>query len=129
MWVNKILFQTVLDDNKRLSEDCNRLAAMNHRMAGSVSDARAQKAKDDISIDWMRHRINALEKERTTLVQKIAGVSLPTPEIVPTRPGTISELPTDFNSLVEHFEDVGDNDAQKLGIAHDEQGFLENRKS
>jgi hypothetical protein len=30
----------------------------------TIERARTQKAKDDISIDWLRHRVNALEKEK-----------------------------------------------------------------
>lgn len=122
MWVNKILFQTILDDNKKLQEavEFERIGAS--RMSASTNELRAQKAKDDITIDWMRHRINALEKERTILVQKVAGIALPTPEIVPTRPGTMT-VP-DFSSMPS-FEDVGDTEAQRLGIRHDEYGVAE----
>ncbi len=126
MWINKQLFETILADNKKLQDAVEFERTGASRMSASTNELRAQKAKDDITIDWMRHRINALEKERAILVQKAAGISLPTPEIVPTRPGTMTNpsMLVDFDSLPS-FEDVGDSEAQRLGLKHDDLGFLE----
>lgn len=122
MWVNKILFDTILTDNKKLQDTLQIELSLRATAEGRMHDAQAQKAKDDITIDWMRHRINALEKERTVLLAKAAGVHLPTPEIVPTRPGTMT-VP-DFATMPS-FEDVGDTEAMRLGIRHDDAGYAE----
>lgn len=122
MWVNKILFDTLLEDNKRQQEELAKRREEVAHAIGELSSLRTQKAKDDISIDWMRHRINALEKERTVLLAKAAGVHLPTPEIVPTRPGSMT-VP-DFATMPS-FEDVGDVEAARLGIRHDDAGYAE----
>jgi len=83
---------------------------------------REQKAKDDITIDWMRHRVNALEKEKAALLVS-KGVNISVPEIVPTRPGTISAPPAGFDHLPS-FEDVGDEQAAQFGLSHDDAGRL-----
>jgi hypothetical protein len=125
MWVNKILFETILVDNKAasvsLSERWGELRASEAQRAM----LREQKAKDDMTIDWMRHRVNALEKQNAILLQKAAGVIMPVPEIVPTRPGSMS-VP-DFNYMPS-FEDVGDEVAKQLGIRHDGEGKLADRE-
>lgn len=125
MWINKAFFEMVIADNKAQADKLNAWQNTCHALQAKHDDALAQKAKDDITIDWMRHRINALEKERTILVQKVAGIALPTPEIVPTRPGSMT-IPN-FNELPS-FEDVGDAEAARLGISHDDMGYAEFRE-
>jgi hypothetical protein len=123
MWVNKELFNRLVNDNERLQTETAFERTGASRMSASVNELRAQKVRDDLSIDWMRHRINALEKERAILLNKIAGVIVPVPEIVPTRPGTMSTIP-DFASMPS-FEDVGDDEARRLGIGLDDEGKLQ----
>lgn len=122
MWVNRVLFETVLADNKKQTDDIASLKVSCERFATESISLRVQKAKDDLTIDWMRHRINALEKERAILLQKSAGIALPTPEIVPTRPGSMT-IPN-FDTMPS-FEDVGDTEAARLGIKHDPEGVVE----
>jgi hypothetical protein len=64
----------------------------------------------------MRHRINALEKERSILLMRAAGIALPVPEIVPTMPRSTAP---GFDALPS-FEDVGDGEAARLGLSNDE---------
>lgn len=126
MWVNKILFNTLLADNKATAD---RLAAVwntCHILQTKHDDALAQKAKDDMTIDWMRHRVNELSKHNAVLLAKATGINVPVPEIVPTRPGTLT-LPPDFPTMPS-FEDVGDEEARRLGIGHDEAGVVEYAK-
>ncbi len=120
MWVNKQLFQTILDDNKKQSERIEFVERIVGEMTGGRLVLQEQKAKDDMTIDWMRHRINALEKERSILLMKAAGISLPVPEIVPTLPRSLAP---GFDQLPS-FEDVGDFEAKRLGISHDDAGEL-----
>lgn len=122
MWVNKQLFDMIVADNKAQQLDLHKLNAECAVSASRVQGLREQKSKDDITIDWMRHRINALEKTNAVLLQKAAGVFVPVPEIVPTRPGTITE-PADFSHMPS-FADVGDEEAKRLGVAVDDLGFI-----
>lgn len=121
MWINKQFFEMVLADNKRLQDAVEFEKIGASRMSATAAGLREQKAKDDITIDWMRHRVNALEKEKGALLLA-KGVHLPVPEIVPTRPGSVSSLP-DFSHMPS-FEDVGDEAATRLGLVHDEHGHL-----
>jgi hypothetical protein len=124
MWVNKTLFDMIVADNKAQAEKLAAWQNTCHALQANHDSALAQKAKDDITIDWMRHRINALEKERTILLQKVAGIALPIPEIVPTRPGTLTMPALDFNTLPT-FDDMGDDDAKKHGIQHQDDGSVQ----
>jgi hypothetical protein len=123
MWVNRQLFDMIVADNKKLQDEVTFERIGSSRMSASTVELRSQKAKDDITIDWMRHRVNALEKQNAVLLNKAAGIFVPVPEIVPTRPGTMSELPADINHL-QSFDDVGDEEAKRLGVEHDLLGFL-----
>ena len=123
MWVTKSLFELIVGDNKAQQLELNKLQAECVVSVRISEELKHQKGKDDLTIDWMRHRINALEKERAILLNKVAGVIVPVPEIVPTRPGTISQLPGDYD-FSPSFEDVGDDKAHKLGLGHDDTGHL-----
>lgn len=123
MWVNKQLFEMIVNDNKRMQLDNQKLQVECAVASNTTSNLRAQKAKDDLSIDWLRHRVNALEKQNAVLLQKATGVAMPVPEIVSTRPGSLSVPPADFDHMPD-FEDVGDEAAKRLGISHDEHGNI-----
>lgn len=122
MWVNRELFdRTLLDSRNKMNE----IAVLNHDLVvanTTVLDYKTQKAKDDITIDWMRHQVNSLQKTNAVLLAKAAGVHVPVPEIVPTRPGSMT-VP-DFSSMPS-FEDCGDEDALRLGLQHTVDGVLE----
>ena len=126
MWVHKDLFNRILQDNRN---QMNEIVVQNHDLATQkaiVIEARTQKGKDDITIDWMRHRINALEHQNAVLMHKATGMPFAVPEIVPTRPGTLS-VPPELHSMPD-FEDVGDDRAKELGITHDVAGYVEYTK-
>lgn len=127
MWINRKYFESIVANCELHLRNVMSLGSENVSLRTRAQELTAQKAKDDITIDWMRHRINALEKERAVLVQKAAGISLPVPEIVPTRPGTMSAPPS-FDSMPT-FDDVGDAEAARLGLRHDDHGFLEDMKT
>jgi hypothetical protein len=121
MWVNRALFERTLTDNMN---KMNEIAVLNYdrvKLESAVTEMRTQKAKDDMTIDWMRHQVNALSKQNSIMMAKVAGVHFPVPEIVPTRPGTLT-IP-DFSSMPS-FEDCGPDEAVRLGIEHDAEGQL-----
>lgn len=126
MWVNRALFDQILADNRRQQQEIGELRSLHAHAIGFREASAVQKSKDDVTIDWMRHRINALEKLNAQLLQKAAGILVPIPEIVPTRPGTMSEIP-DFPTMPS-FEDVGDEEAIRLGLEHDAVGALQFKK-
>jgi len=122
MWIHREHYDNLKAENAFHRESWVKIREEREHFITQNTDLLGQKAKDDMTIDWMRHRINALEKQNAVLLQKAAGVVLPVPEIVPTRPGTLSkmELP-DFGTMPS-FEDVGDDEAARMGIVHDDDG-------
>jgi hypothetical protein len=121
MWVNRKFFEGILETCRQHEERSNQDRGLIGGYQAREILQITQKAKDDITIDWMRHRINSLEKMNALFMQKIAGIALPVPEIVPTRPGSMT-IP-DFSAMPS-FEDIGDAEARALGIQHDEAGEL-----
>lgn len=120
MWVNRVLFDMIVSDNRDLQVKNSHLHATAASMAAGIEVANEQKVKDDLNIDWLRNRCNALEKERAILMNKVAGIHLPVPEIVMGIPRTMAPS---FDSMPS-FEDVGEQEAQRLGITHEDDGTL-----
>lgn len=120
MWVNRDIYERLLANDEVLQREWRVCHAANERLTGEHIMLHAQKIKDDISIDWLRHRVNALEKQNAQLLQKVTGVAFPTPEIVAVRPGTMT---VDFDTMPS-FEDLGDAEAARLGVSLDEQGHV-----
>lgn len=124
MWVNREMFDMIVADNKATTQALFDAEHWLRDLQGAHRAVREQKAKDDLTIDWMRHRVNALEKMNAILMQKATGIALPVPEIVPTRPGTIAGQGIDYDTMPS-FEDVGDAEAKRLGIKHATDGSVE----
>lgn len=125
MWVNRKYFESMVT---RVELQEGEIRLHREQLVALETENKmlmAQKVKDDITTDWMRHRVNELTKQNAVLLQKAAGVNVPVPEIVPVRPGTMT-VP-DFSSMPS-FEDVGDEEAQRLGIKHTEDGVAEYTK-
>lgn len=129
MWINQVAwaaFLCVIDrtnaERDRMAEQWDAAHGTNERLVGEQVALKAQKAKDDLHIDWLRHRVNALEKQNAQLLMKVTGVPFAIPEIVANRPGTMT-LPPEFDTMPS-FEDVGDVEADRLGLALDENGQL-----
>lgn len=126
MWIDKAFFNMVLTDNKEQESQIAQLREVGAALVQLKIDLTAQKAKDDLHLDYCRHRINALERERAILLNKAAGIVIATPEIVSTRPGTMTS-PPDFGTMPS-FDDLGDAEASRLGVGHDDAGNLVYRK-
>ena len=127
MWVNKGLFDMIVADNKAQQTEIKDIRVAESQGAGAYMKLAEQKAKDDLTIDWMRHRINALERANSILMNKVSGVSMPVPEIVASRPGTMSPIPESMTHMPS-FEDVGEAESERLGIFHNAEGELDYRK-
>ena len=105
MWVpNKVLdwFRISVDTVDTLREEC-----VGYRVERDA--LQAQLATTQANFSWLCVRVNSLEVERAALLEKAYGIKIPVPEVVH-RPS----VPFDFNSAL--FEDVGDDDAKKLGM-------------
>lgn len=123
MWVNRQLFEMIVVDNKALSERCTQVSDNLSQALAHAAAVEVQKAKDDTQIDWLRSRVNALERERSVLLAKTTGVHLAVPEIVRQMP----EMPMqahDFNQN-DIFNELPEELATKMGIVNRDDGTLE----
>lgn len=122
MWINRDLFDSVMHDHAVVRDENVALHVCSAVTDAQLALAKEQKAKDDLHIDWLRHRVNALEKQNIQLLGKVTGIAFPVPEIVMSRAGAMT-LPPDFDTMPS-FEDVGDSEAARLGLSLDENGQL-----
>lgn len=65
-----------------------------------------------VNFDWLRLQVNALQVERTALMQKAYGVQMPIPEIV----RTIKADNSGFDAKNFSFDDIGEDQAKALGL-------------
>ena len=74
-----------------------------------------------VNLDWFRFRLAQLEKERAQLMFLHTGVKLEVPEVVTQKENEpVSTL--DILRGLPDFEDVGDEEAGRLGIRWDDEG-------
>jgi hypothetical protein len=71
-------------------------------------------------IDWMRIRLSQVEQERAQLLFNYTGVKIATPSIEPAP----VQRPEQILAALPHFNDVGDEEAQRLGIGWNPDGTL-----
>ena len=71
-----------------------------------------------VTQDFLRLRVNQLEKERAILLRHVTTIGIPVPQIEETPPSRVDygEMPS--------FEDVGDDEALRLGVSHNPDGSI-----
>lgn len=110
MWVPK-----EVADWFKISKDS--VDALREELAACRAERDSLKAQLSISqnnAEWIRKQINMLQFERTALLQKAYGITVPTPEILQTfAPQTKADALSGDMSI---FDDVGDEVAKKLGL-------------
>lgn len=95
-----------------------------------LMQGRAEKA--ELNFEWMRVRVNQLERERAVLLQRALEVPIEAPELLrddprPLPPQEIVRANGLPNLAGIDFEDIGDELAQSHGILHDEEGRIRYR--
>lgn len=115
MWVDK---QTM--DDLRLSEANAR---------GIAQALERQVIAQNTTLDWMRIRLTQLEHERAVLIQNYMGISITTPvfEKAPVKSTGVGQGRSEWDSplnAVPSFEDIGDEEAARLGIEHNGDGTV-----
>lgn len=106
MWItSKLLdlFHISKDTVDLLRTDCARVTAQRDALQQELATLK-------VNFDWLRIRVNSLELERTSLLEKAYGIKLPAPELArtPVLSGANAE---DFS-----FDDMGDKMAKKYGF-------------
>jgi len=95
----------------------------NAELTGENGGLRAQLASAQTTVDWLRTRVNQLEKERAVLLREVTHLNIPIPEIAPAGPAMSAAVPPSLQ--MPNFEDMGDDAAGRLGITHNDAGELE----
>jgi len=97
----------------------------NAELTGHASELRASLSSAQTTIDWLKNRVNQLEKERAILFREVTHLNIPVPEIA-TAPGRAmsAHVPAPEHLAMPDFEDVGDDRAAQLGLAHNDAGEL-----
>ena len=70
-----------------------------------------------VNLDWLRTRVNQLEHERAQLIFNYMGVKIAVPEIQTVKQDDVHPL-----NAIPHFNDVGDDEAARMGIGWDQEG-------
>ena len=110
MWLSPKIF-SILEVAKESVDSIREELAATRAERDSL---KAQLSIAQNNAEWIRKQINMLQFERTALLQKAYGISVPTPEIVQTfAPQTKADAMTGDMSI---FDDIGDEVAKKLGL-------------
>ena len=105
MWIRRKTY----DDLMRMALEAN----------GAKEALERQVVTQNVTRDWMIHRLTQLEHERAALIYRYMGVKLTVPELTPETPVT---EPSNIGSDLPSFNDVGDEEAAKLGLGWDNEG-------
>lgn len=73
------------------------------------------------NFEWARLRLNHVEDERAALLHRVVGMTVPAPKIERSGRESMADVRQDLNSLIGQisFDDVGDEEAKKLGVDHE----------
>lgn len=108
MWISRAEYAELIDKTVRAEGE-------KHAMQRQVD---AQKTNQD----WMVLRLTQLEHERAQLLYRYMDIKITTPSVeldVPVTPDASS-----IGSDLPSFNDVGDEEAKKLGLAWDDSGHV-----
>lgn len=109
MWVNK--------------QQYDELVAAHAVVTASNRILVEQITKYDVTLDWFRIRLTQLEKERAQLIHNYMGIKIEVPELLPVREQG-SGVPAHALQDADLFNDMGDDQAQKLGISWHPDGTI-----
>ena len=89
----------------------------------ATGEAQAMQRQVDAqktSLDWMIHRMTQLEHERAALIYRYMDIKITVPELVPDTP--VTDQTSQIGNDLPSFNDVGDDEAKKLGLDWDKEG-------
>lgn len=111
MWINRKVYQDLQNELVKAREVANAEVVANRALKETMN--------------WMMLRLTAMEKERAVLIERMFGVKVPVPEISAAPPDVVPNpfgANSKLNELAQLFNDMGDEAAEKAGIAHDPEG-------
>ena len=80
MWISKAVAQVMANHHAEVTTLRNQLI---HALT-SVEEVRKANARLQGDLDWAKHRLNQVERERGQLIAAACGVKVAVPEFVPT---------------------------------------------
>lgn len=85
-----------------------------------------QLKQQETTLAWFMHRLTQVEQERSRLIFNYTGVKLeaPTYELENPEQNAASMIQRNPLNSLPSFQDVGDEEAAKLGIEWDDEGKL-----
>jgi hypothetical protein len=91
------------------------------RLQGKVEVLERNLAVAQNNFEWARVRLNHIEDERAALLHRVIAVSVPAPRVERSGSESMADQRQSFDELMKtiSFEDIGDAEAQKLGIDHE----------
>lgn len=125
MWISRTHYETMFENLTRARQE--------------VSDLKQRIASMTSTQEWLTQHVNRLEVERRMLTETRLGMSFPVPtierepaserEAAPgLDEGSVHGTPHDSIALQQllggSLEDVGDDQAARMGMKHDEHGHL-----
>lgn len=106
MWVPKTTFELFHISKGTVDALREELSAVRQER----DDLREELIRSQILSDWLRTQVNSLQFERTALLQKAYGITVPVPQL--------QQAPKiDPMSAAFSFDDPGDEIAQKFGYS------------
>jgi hypothetical protein len=127
MWVSRVHYESMFEN---LTRERTKSDMLSSRLSAMTATQ-----------DWLMEHVNRLEHERGILIEARLGLVFPVPSIeraerpgveTPTPPGidpgSVHGTPDDSiplaQMLASSMDDMGDDAAGRMGIAHDAQGML-----
>jgi hypothetical protein len=107
MWISSSTFETLVKD--RFTAE------------GRATVLELENARLHATLDWLKMLTNRSEQERAQLLYNYTGVKVPVAEIAREEPAK-SPLEGQVNAGL--FNDMGDEEAARLGIGWDDKGEL-----
>lgn len=90
-------------------------------------EAITQLRQQETTLAWFMHRLTQVEQERAKLIFTYTGVTVEAPSYEPSDPEKEAASMIQRNPLnsLPSFEDVGDEEAARLGIQWDDEGKIQ----
>ena len=108
MWISSAVFESLVADRAKAE-------GKSHAQELEVVALKG-------TMEWMIVRLNQLEHERAVMIQQYMGVRIAAPSIESTRSEV--ESATFMNTSADLFSDVGDAEANRLGLGWNDQGEM-----
>lgn len=111
----------IVNAYERLNTAFVDLQRANIELQAQARMLQSQLAVAQNNFEWARVRLNHVEDERAALLHRIIAVSVPAPRIERSGQESMAETRQSFDELMKtiSFEDMGDVEAQRLGVDHE----------